>query len=435
MLQNIINGELRPVESERDTGDWKLPVTPPHEAAFALKCVRKPATPDLRRAAAALATIGREARWIGDDDLKQIAARSGSPIKYMRFAVARVNAWLAGMDDYVARLGTVDAFGALERGGARWTGGLPTTFILAGDDITVAPWMLGQAVLADATCLVKPSSVEPLSAFRFVQALAAAGIRTLHLVHLDSAAEGDRAVIAKAIESTAQSVVLGEDATVGKIYGPMPFLANHKAIPYWSGRSGVVVHADADLELAARHIVFGATEDRGNRCISTKKIFAPRALATRLEALLVAEADRLRRGSPLDDATELGTLDPGARARAESAAADGEIVYQKDLVIARVGDRSPLLCTEVPYPAIGLRYYAEGEDPIALANAAVKEGPSKKALVMSVFTASDATYAGAAAHLAAYKVLRNLPTSHLDLTSAHQGMHLCVELMRGKEVC
>jgi hypothetical protein len=432
-LQNIINGELRAATEQRDTGEWVLPVTPPHEAAFALKAIHRPLPVDLAATVAALGAIGREAAWIDDAQLREIAGKTGSPIKYMRFAVARVNRWLATLPDYLARLGTIDGNGALVRDGSVRVGGLTATIVLAGDDITVAPWMLGQALLAGANCLVKPSSVEPLSAFLFVKAAVAKGLKQLNLVHLDSSNDADREVIAKAIQTTDQSVVLGEDATVGKIYGPLPFLPTHKAIPYWSGRSGVLVFPDADLEAAAKAIVFGATEDRGNRCISTKKVFAPRAGAERLEKLLVAEADRLHRGSPLDDATDLGTLDPAARAVAESASADAERFYEKDMILARAADRSRLVCEEVPYPAVGIRYY-DAEDPVALANAAVKDGPSKRALVVSVFTASDATYARAAADLRAYKVLRNLPTSHLDLASAHQGMHLCLELMRVKEV-
>ena len=433
MIENILNGAIRPSQNRRDTGEWVLPVSPPSEAAFALKCIRKSVAGDFRAAVAALKAIGTGASWISDTELKEIASKTGSPIKYMRFSVARMNRWLASIEEYVARLGRIDEFGAFARDAATYTGGIPTAFILAGDDITVAPWMLSHAILAQASAIIKPSSVEPLSAFLFVKAAVEKGIRHLNLLHLDSSAEKDRGSIKKILESTDQSVVLGEDATVARIYGPLPFLPTHKAIPYWSGRSGVILFPDADLPLAARSIVFGATEDRGNRCISTKKVFAPRSMAPKLEALLVAEADKLKRGSPLDEDTDIGTLDVAARRAAESAAADAEMLYDRDLIIARSGERSRLVCDEVPYPAVGLRYY-DTEDPVELANSSVLDSPSKRSLVVSLFTQNAATFQAAAARLRAYKVVWNTPTSHLDLGAAHQGMHLFLELTRARDV-
>ena len=433
MVENILNGAIRPSQQRRDTGSWILPVSPPSEAAFALKCIRRGVAGSFRAAVDALRAIGEEASWISDTELKEIASKTGSPIKYMRFSVARANRWLALIEDYLSRLGQIDDFGAFCRNGTACVGGIPTAFILAGDDITVAPWMLSHAILAQASSIIKPSSVEPLSAFLFVKAVVGKGIRHLNLLHLDSSSEEDRASIKTILESTDQSVVLGEDATVGRIYGPLPFLPTHKAIPYWSGRSGVILFPDADLTLAARSIIFGATEDRGNRCISTKKVFAPRGMAGDLEERLAAEADRLKRGSPLDDDTDIGTLDPAARAAAESAAADGEIIYDRDLILARCGARSRLVCDEVPYPAVGLSYY-DAEDPAELANASVVDSPSKRSLIVSVFTQNSATFKAAAARLRAYKVGWNTPTSQLDLSASHQGMHLFLELMRMKEV-
>ena len=104
----------------------------------------------------------------------------------MRFSLARANRWLASIDDYVARVGGIDSFGNFARNGATYMGGIPTAIILAGDDLTVAPWMLSHAILAQASALVKPSSVEPLTAFLFVKAAVEKGIRHLNLLHLDS---------------------------------------------------------------------------------------------------------------------------------------------------------------------------------------------------------------------------------------------------------
>jgi len=112
---------------------------------------------------------------------------------------------------------------------------------------------------------------------------------------------------------------------------------------------------------------------------------------------------------------------------------DGEVIYDRDLILARCGERSRLVCDEVPYPAVGLRYY-DAEDPVELANASVLNSPSKRSLVVSVFTQNPATFKAAAARLRAFKVVWNTPTSQLDLGASHQGMHLFLELMRAKEI-
>ena len=81
----------------------------------------------------------------------------------------------------------------------------------------------------------------------------------------------------------------------------------------------MIVFPDADLALAAKSIIFGATEDRGNRCISTKKVFAPRSVARQFEERLLAEAVQLKRGEPTQDDTDIGSLHAAARQVGEAA--------------------------------------------------------------------------------------------------------------------
>ncbi len=433
LIDNIINNQTRPAQQRIHNGSWDLPETSEHEVQLALKSLQGRRPHRLPEVIGILSAIGRDASWITDADLLEIAQRSGSPIKYMRASVQKFNGWLADMPRYVASLGEIDASGQLIRGGMCYSGGLTTAMVLAGDEITLAPWTLSHAMLADATVIAKPSSIEPLSAHLFVRELIRRGARAPSLLAFDSSREADRAHVQRIITRADQSVVFGEDDTVRRIYGALPFLPRHKAIPYWSGRSGMVIYPDADVAAAAAAIIAGATEDRGNRCISTKKVFAPRAMAEALERHLIQAADALVRGAAEDPATDIGTNEPGARSRAEDASGGSDVFYDQHLLMARCDDLSDLICNEAPYPAIGLRYYDPGEDPVALANQAVREAPSGRALVMSVFTRSITDFQHAAAELHACKTLHNLPTSHWDPFKTHQAMHLCLSLMREKE--
>jgi len=74
------------------------------------------------------------------------------------------------------------------------------------------------------------------------------------------------------------------------------------------GNNGIIVCADADLELATRAIVFGAVGTAGQRCTSTRRIFAHAAIADELCAVLTRAYQSLRIGDPLEDGVLMGPL-------------------------------------------------------------------------------------------------------------------------------
>lgn len=77
------------------------------------------------------------------------------------------------------------------------------------------------------------------------------------------------------------------------------------------GNNAIVVTENADLELALRGIVFGAVGTAGQRCTTTRRVFAHRSIAgTLLERLRKAYAS-VRIGDPLEDGTLMGPLVDG----------------------------------------------------------------------------------------------------------------------------
>ena len=432
-IQNIVHGELRPVAATREAGPWTVPVTPAHDTALALKCVRRPSAGcDIARAITVLSAIGRAGTWIGPDDLKTIAARTGSPIAFLAESVAKANRWLASSEDYVARFGAIDDSGRLTDGRVRYASGGATALMLSGDDILVPPWKLGHAVLAGGNTIVKPSNIEPLTTFLFVKALVAHGLRTVHLLHFDTLASGnepDLEALRRIVQHCDQSVVFGNAA----VFEGMPFLTHHRSIRYSSGHSAALVYPDADLRLGARAILRAAVADRGNRCFCTKKVFAARAVAAELEACLVAEAEALRRGDPLDEAAETGRPHPDVRTHALAAATDAQILYDRDVLMARCDDSSRLLAEEIPYPILGIHHADPGE-LVARANKAVERAPTGRCFAASVFTRDPGTYHAVTGQLRAHKVLPNLPTSDLECGHSHEGKHLFLELLHPTEV-
>src|SRR3990172_5474438 len=78
------------------------------------------------------------------------------------------------------------------------------------------------------------------------------------------------------------------------------------------GNNAIIVAEDADLDLAVRAIVFGAVGTAGQRCTSTRRIIAQRAVLPELTRRLVAAYQQVRIGDPLEAATLMGPLVAGA---------------------------------------------------------------------------------------------------------------------------
>jgi aldehyde dehydrogenase (NAD+) len=91
------------------------------------------------------------------------------------------------------------------------------------------------------------------------------------------------------------------------------------------GNNAIVVLEDADLDLAVRAITFGAVGTAGQRCTSTRRVFAQRAIARELVDRLAQAYRTVRIGDPLEDGVLMGPLS-GERAVAayESALAQAK---------------------------------------------------------------------------------------------------------------
>jgi aldehyde dehydrogenase (NAD+) len=98
------------------------------------------------------------------------------------------------------------------------------------------------------------------------------------------------------------------------------------------GNNAIIVLADADLDLAVRAITFGAVGTAGQRCTSTRRIFAAREVAGALVDRLAKAYASVRIGDPLEEGVLMGPLCSEAAVRAyeraleQAKAQGGEIV-------------------------------------------------------------------------------------------------------------
>jgi aldehyde dehydrogenase (NAD+) len=74
------------------------------------------------------------------------------------------------------------------------------------------------------------------------------------------------------------------------------------------GNNAIVVLDDADLDLATRAITFGAVGTAGQRCTTTRRVFAQRGILPRLADRLCAAYGTITVGDPLEAGVLLGPL-------------------------------------------------------------------------------------------------------------------------------
>jgi aldehyde dehydrogenase (NAD+) len=175
--------------------------------------------------------------------------------------------------------------------------------------VAVWSWNSLLAMVCGDTMIWKPSSDTPLTALA-VQKIAAKvlarhgheGVSTL--VIGPGRTIGDK--IAKDVRvplvSFTGSCAIGQRlaSTVAQRYG--------RSILELGGNNAIIVTPSADLDMAARAIVFGAAGTAGQRCTSTRRIIVHESVATDLTTRLVRAYKSLHIGHPLDAKTLVGPL-------------------------------------------------------------------------------------------------------------------------------
>jgi aldehyde dehydrogenase (NAD+) len=88
------------------------------------------------------------------------------------------------------------------------------------------------------------------------------------------------------------------------------------------GNNAILVMDDADLDLAVRAITFGAVGTAGQRCTSTRRVFAQRGVAARLVERIAAAYKTVTIGDPLHEGVLMGPLATADAVRRYQAALD-----------------------------------------------------------------------------------------------------------------
>jgi alpha-ketoglutaric semialdehyde dehydrogenase len=167
-------------------------------------------------------------------------------------------------------------------------------------------WKMMPALVTGNTVVFKPSSDTPHCATLLVELMAEAGFPagTVNLVTGRGSEVGDAIV-----ESPDVSVIsFTGSSTTGRTIAERAGRRLKRVSLELGGKNGVVVLADADLDLATDGILWSAFGTTGQRCTACSRVIADASVVDDLTSRLESRARRLRLGSGLDEAVDVGPL-------------------------------------------------------------------------------------------------------------------------------
>jgi len=160
------------------------------------------------------------------------------------------------------------------------------------------------------------------------------------------------------------------------------------------GNAGVIVHSDADLDLAATRIAFGGYYQAGQSCISVQRVLVASEVYDELATRLVKQVESLKVGDPMDPTVDVGpVIEKGEVARisewvdeAVSQGAEvltggtGEGPFFQPTLLAQTTPQMKVRCEEIFGPVVTISPYQTFEEALAEVN------DSRYGLQAGVFT-------------------------------------------------
>ena len=160
------------------------------------------------------------------------------------------------------------------------------------------------------------------------------------------------------------------------------------------GNAGVIVHSDADLDLAAQRVAFGGYYQAGQSCISVQRVLVQSEVYEDFAARLVKQVESLKVGDPMDPTvdvgpviqkSEVGRIDAWVQEAVSQGATlltggKAEEPFYSPTLIADVKPDMKVCREEIFGPVVTISKYETFEDALAVVN------DSKYGLQAGVFT-------------------------------------------------
>jgi acyl-CoA reductase-like NAD-dependent aldehyde dehydrogenase len=245
--------------------------------------------------------------------------------------------------------------------------------------LAIASWKLAPALAAGNTVVLKPAEPTPLTALRFAQIAAQAGIPdgVVNVVAGPGSVCGKRLVehpdVAKIAftgsTEVGRSIAAGAAATIKRVTLEL------------GGKSPNVVFADADLEAAAASAPSAVFGNAGQDCCARSRILVQESVLDKFMGLLEREVTAMRVADPLDEGTQMGPLisaaqretvssyiDGAAPVAIRGSAPDGPGFWFAATVLCPVDPGSRVAREEIFGPVAAVIPFADEQQAVGLAN-------------------------------------------------------------------
>jgi aldehyde dehydrogenase (NAD+) len=243
-------------------------------------------------------------------------------------------------------------------------------------------WKVAPALAAGCTVVLKPAEFTPLTALAFAELAAEAGLPAGVLNILT----GDGSTGAALVDHPGVDKIAFTGSTdVGRMIRKATAGSGKKLSLELGGKSPFIVFEDADLDSVVEGVVDAIWFNQGQVCCAGSRLLMQEGIEERLVAKLRARMERLRVGSPLDKAVDMGAIvapvqlerirtlvEQGAKEGAQlwqpSWAVPTEGCFYPPTLFTNVAPSSTIAQVEIFGPVLVSMSFRTPDEAVALAN-------------------------------------------------------------------
>ena len=243
-------------------------------------------------------------------------------------------------------------------------------------------WKIAPALAAGCTIVIKPAEFTPLTALAFAELAEEAGLPAGVLNVLT----GDGATGAALVDHPdVDKLAFTGSTDVGRIIRKATAGSGKKLSLELGGKSPFIVFEDADLDSVVEGVVDAIWFNQGQVCCAGSRLLMQEGIADRLIEKLRARMEKLRVGSPLDKAVDMGAIvapvqldriralvEQGTREGAEmwqpSWAVPKEGCFYPPTLFTNVAPSSTIAQVEIFGPVLVSMSFRTPDEAVALAN-------------------------------------------------------------------
>ena len=220
--------------------------------------------------------------------------------------------------------------------------------VISAFNFPVAVWAWNAAIAAVCgdTVIWKPAEPAPLTAIA-VQHIANRVMADHMLTGIFTLTAGSGRIVGEAMlnDPRLPLVSFTGSTSIGRHVASTVAGRFGRSILELGGNNAIIVAEDANLEMATRAILFGSVGTAGQRCTSTRRIIAHKAVLPALTDRLLKAYAQVRIGNPLEAGTLMGPL------------VTAQAVTQMEVSIAQaVAEGGTVLCGGIRRPDLGPQF-------------------------------------------------------------------------------